>query len=237
MRLPRQRGEVDRVGRMEHAAGAHAGRRAPARERPASAARRCRRGPAPARAGACARFRAGPGRRRSSTTQQAAVVAVRHRAQRDAVLHRQADGVAHPQQVVAPVDAADLVQRLPAGAAVLRLVPGAEGQRGHAEFRAGHVLGAAQRQHARIGAPRAFVAARGAVDHADVGHAFAAQREGGGLAAHAGAGDQHVEHRRVAVGGFGGQHPGGRRQVDALEIGARLRRQACRAPPRRAGSR
>ena len=108
-------------------------------------------------------------------------------------------GVAHPQQVGQPVRGGDLVEALPALGAVLRLVPGAKGQRGKADVGAGQVLGRAQRVHARVGAPGTFAAARRTIDDAHVAHALAHQGEGGRLPAHAAADDQHVEHR-PAVG-------------------------------------
>ena len=160
-------------------------------------------------------------------------VRIAHAQQAHAVVHRQADGVAHPQQIVTPVDAADLVQRGPAGRAVLRLVPGAEGEGGHAQVGAGELLGAAQCEHARIGAPGTFVAARVGVDDADIAHALAQQRVAGGLAAHAGPHHQHVQHL-LAVRPRCGQHPIRRRVVEARQTSTRLQCQRLqgRAVPR-----
>ncbi len=168
-----------------------------------------------------------PARRLQRPAQQAGLVVPG--THRHPVVDRQADRLAHPQQVVAPVDPPHLVQGGPARLAMLRLVPGAEGQRRHAEVRSCEVLGTAKGDHARVGAPGAFLAARGTVDHAQVGHAFAQQRIGGGLAAHAGAGNQHVQHW-LAVGAVRGRHPVGRREVQPRQVGTRV---ACK--PRQRG--
>ena len=56
-----------------------------------------------------------------------------------------------------------------------------------------------------------------ALDDADIGDAFAQEAIAHGLAAHAGAHDQHVEHPlAVGAGAFG--HPVGRRVVQPREI-------------------
>ena len=79
-------------------------------ERPASAGARCPRGPAPARPCVRTRFR---GRALQPARRARVHRAVRARSAR-VILDRQADRVAHPQQVVAPQQRGDLVQRLPA---------------------------------------------------------------------------------------------------------------------------
>ena len=137
--------------------------------------------------------------------------------ERHAVLDRQVDDLPHPDEIIHPVEPQHLVELLPARGAVLRLVPGAEGEGGHAEIGAGEVLGRAQDRHARRGVPRAFLAVRIAVDHPDVADALADQIPACGLAAHAGADHQHVEHPlAVGTGAFG--HPVGRRIVQPGEI-------------------
>jgi len=83
------------------------------------------------------------------------------------------------------------------------------------------MLGRAQRVHARIGAPGTFAAALGTIDDAHVAHALPRQRERGRLSAHAGADDQHIEHR-PAVRPQGRGYPVGGREVHARKIAVRL---------------
>ena len=68
-----------------------------------------------------------------------------------------------PAQVVHPLQAWNLVERLPGGFAPLRDEPGAKTQRRQAEGRAQQFLGGAQCFHARGGGPWAFKVLRGAV--------------------------------------------------------------------------
>lgn len=114
-----------------------------------------------------------------------------------------------PAQVVHPLQARDLVERLPGIGAELRLEPGTEGQRGQAQCGAGQLLGRAQRFHAGGGRPRAFVALGRAVEHhrAD---AEMLERRRRDHARHASADDGDVQHglpvQRVRqCPGFGGQ--------------------------------
>ena len=99
-----------------------------------------------------------------------------HRHQCRAVLDCDADRIAHPQQVVAPVDPPRLVQSRPTFNAVLRLEPRAERQRRHAEIGARQRLRRAQDLHARVRPPRPFLAARIAIDRANIADALAHQR-------------------------------------------------------------
>ncbi len=108
------------------------------------------------------------------------------------IAHRQAQRCAIPAQIIHPARARNLVQRVPSGAAVLRLPPRAKRERWHAQIDRGDVLGRAQGLHARVGDPRAFLASRVFVDHQHVVYTLALQRERRAQAALAGADDDHV---------------------------------------------
>ena len=115
----------------------------------------------------------------------------------DLVLDRQAGRCAHPQQVAGPIQARYLVQLLPRLRAELRFMPGAVGERRHAQVRPGQVLRRAQRIHARKRSPGPFAPVRRAIDAAQVAHALAQERESRGLAAHATANDEDVRTLHV----------------------------------------
>ena len=104
---------------------------------------------------------------------------------------------------------------------MLRLVPGAERERGKSEVRPRQVLGRAQRIHARVGAPRSLASTPSAIDDARVAHAVAHQGKGCSLPAQSTADDEHVEHRS-AVRPRSGGHPVGGRKVHARQIVPRL---------------
>ena len=97
---------------------------------------------------------------------------------RRVVLDRQVEHPAVPDQVVHPSRAGDTKQRLPAIGAVLRLVPGAEGQRRHAQVDIGQMLRGPQHLHARKAHPGAFATGRIGIVDADIADAFAPQAEG-----------------------------------------------------------
>jgi hypothetical protein len=105
---------------------------------------------------------------------------------------------------------------------VLGFEPGAEGERGQAERRAGQRLGRAQRFHPRKGHPGALAAGRGAVEHACPLDAEQPQRRRRGEAAHAGADDSNVGDR-PALRRFAQRHPRLARQFQALQIPAQPR--------------
>ncbi|MNX40319.1 hypothetical protein D3C86_707010 [compost metagenome] len=109
------------------------------------------------------------------------------------VAHVQIQHAAIPAQVVHPLQAGNLVQRFPFGGAELRFEPGAEGQRGQAQGRAGQLLRAAQRFHAGGGGPRAFVAFGRLIEDGR-GNAQMRQRCGGSQAGHAAADDDNVQY-------------------------------------------
>ena len=111
------------------------------------------------------------------------------------VAHRQAGDMPEPVEIIGPVGAGDLHQRVPGRRTVAGFVPGLVGEARHVEVGPGEVLGAAQGRHARVAAPRALGTRRGAIDHQDVGHLRAQQSEGGRQAGLAGADDQHVQRR------------------------------------------
>ena len=94
-----------------------------------------------------------------------------------------------------PVLAADLVEPRPGLGTELRLIPGADGEGGGAEFRTGYVLGRPQRMHAGEAPPWSGKAGRAAVEDADVGDAFAQEAEGDRKTVLAAADDRHVQHR------------------------------------------
>ncbi len=79
--------------------------------------------------------------------------------------------------------------------AVFRFVPCPVREGSDAEVGAGEVLGRAKDFHAREGRPGTFASARFAVHAAEVAHAFAHQRERGGLSAHAAADDECIQQR------------------------------------------
>ena len=133
------------------------------------------------------------------------------------VLHRQPGRFPHPQEVGSPIQARDLVQLLPSCGAVLRFVPCAVRERGHAQVGPGEVLGGAQCFHARKRGPRAFAPDRRPIDAAQIAHALAQQRECRGLAAHPPADHERIQHR-LAVGSIGGRHPVGWRKIQPREV-------------------
>ncbi len=91
------------------------------------------------------------------------------------------------------------------------------------------MLGRAEGEHPRVGLPRPLAPRRRAIDHQHVIDPLAAQAEGGGEAALAGADDQHVEHMLARRAGAR-LDPGQDRVVEQREIGAhpfRQRGEAC----------
>jgi hypothetical protein len=120
-------------------------------------------------------------------------------------------------QVVVPGAGRDQAEAGEASGAVHRVVPRLEGETGDTEVGACLILGAAQRRHAGEAGPDPFPAFRRAVDHQDVAHAVADQREGDAEAGLASADDQHVERRLAAVQpGFHPVHARMRRHLDIL---------------------
>ena len=109
------------------------------------------------------------------------------------VMDLQVQHPAVPAQVVHPLQAVDLVQRLPGRGAELRLEPSPEGQRGQAQRRPGQLLGRAQRFHARRGGPGAFKTGRRLVVQGH-GHATVLQSSGQRQPGHAGPDDGHIGH-------------------------------------------
>jgi len=96
-----------------------------------------------------------------------------------------------------------------------RVVPRLEGETWDAKVRACLILGTAQRRHAGEAGPDPFPALWRAVDHLDVAHAVADQREGDAEARLAGAHDQHVERRFALIQtGFHPVHARMRRHLD-----------------------
>jgi hypothetical protein len=149
------------------------------------------------------------------------------------VSHRQRQHLPVPAQVVHPLQARDLVERLPGVAAELRLEPGAKGQRRNAERRAGEVLGAAQGLHARRRRPGAFEAGRCFVVGDDRDAALD-QRRGEGQSGHAGADDRDVGNGRAVV--LERRRPARRRQLQEGELVGEARlegREAARHGRRR----
>lgn len=132
------------------------------------------------------------------------------------IAHRQPQRRAVPAQVVHPGAARNLVQRVPAGSAVLRFPPGAEGERGHAQVDRGDLLGCAQRLHTCVGDPGAFLPGGVFVDHQHVMHALALQGEGRAQAALPGPDDDHVVH--VAGRVDARAHPGFAAVGEALQV-------------------
>jgi len=120
-----------------------------------------------------------------------------------------------PAQVVHPLQARNLVERVPGLAAPLGLEPCAEGERRHAQRGAGELLGRAQGLHARRGGPGALVVGGGAVQQHG-GHALLRQRHAGRQARLAGADDEHVDDGLPAVAA-GGQ-PGAGAPVEGQQV-------------------
>jgi hypothetical protein len=135
----------------------------------------------------------------------------------DLVLDGKAQHPAIPAEVVLPDGVGDLVERLPCLLPERGLVPGAEGQRGDAERRAGQRLGRAQRIHAGIGDPGSFAARRIAIDQPDVADAAQGQRARRRQAAHAGTDHRHV-YGPAAVRPHCRRRPGGGWQAEQGEV-------------------
>ena len=133
-----------------------------------------------------------------------------------AVSDRDADGVAHPQQIFVPEIARDLVELLPGLNAESCFVPGPHRQARDAEVRSGDRLRRAERVHPRIGRPGTFLPGRVAVEHDDVKHPFAHQAEGDGGAALTAADDDDAVHVLAVM--RAGLDPGPRRIADALQF-------------------
>ena len=123
----------------------------------------------------------------------------------DAIAHRQLQHAAVPLQIVVPGAGRYQTQAGEASGAVRRVVPRLEGEARDAEVGACLVLGAAQGRHAGETGPDPFPALRRAIDHQDVAHAIAHQREGDAQARLAGAHDQYIERRLALV--RPGRHP------------------------------
>ncbi len=139
------------------------------------------------------------------------------RSQLDAILHRQGQHLPVPDQIVHPHRARDLAESFPSHRAMLRLIPGAEGQVGDAEYRPGQVVRAAQRVHAGIGDPRAFAPRLGFIQHPQALDPLAAEGKAHDQAEHAAAGDDHVADQ-PAIGGARLRHPALRRVVQQPQI-------------------
>jgi hypothetical protein len=141
-----------------------------------------------------------------------------------AVQHRQCEHAAVPAQVLHPLQARDLVERVPLGAPELRLEPGAKGERRDAERGAGELLRTAQRFHPRGRRPWAFEAGRRFVQRDDR-HAAMNERRGAGQAGHPGADDRDVEHRLAGVLAHRG--PARRGQLQERELVGEARLEGC----------
>ncbi len=139
------------------------------------------------------------------------------------VPHIQVQHAAIPAQVVHPLQARNLVQRLPGLGPELGFEPGAERQRRQAQRGAGQLLGRAQRLHARRGGPGAFEAGGRLVEDGRV-DAQVRERRRRRQAGHAAADDGHVQHG-LAVD-MAGRHPvlGGKFQPGKVLAQARFQR-------------
>ncbi len=145
-----------------------------------------------------------------------AVVARPQRDERRVVAHVQVEHAPIPAQIVHPLRARNLVERVPRVAAVLRFEPGAKRQRGQPERGAGKLLRRAQRIHARERDPRAFVAGRRAIDHALVVDAEQPQFGAGREPRHPAADDRDVEHAHAVD--VARRHPRWRGQIEPAQI-------------------
>ena len=110
------------------------------------------------------------------------------------VAHVRREHLTVPAQVIHPLHAGDLVQRLPGLKAELRLEPRAKGQRRHSERGAGELFGRAQGIHAGGRHPRALDASGCAVEQ-DRRDPEKAQRNRGRHARHSGTDDGDLQHR------------------------------------------
>ena len=131
------------------------------------------------------------------------------------VVHLQVQHLAIPAQIVHPLQARNLVERVPFLDAELRFEPCAEGERRLAERGAGERLGRAQGFHARGRGPGAFKACGRAVEDGRI-HAQKTQRGRCGHAAHAAADDSDRQHF-LAVH-FGGRQPVLGGQIEPRQI-------------------
>jgi hypothetical protein len=135
-----------------------------------------------------------------------------------AIANCRARDLLEPVEIVGPCRARNAIECIEIGAAVQRLVPRAERERGIPELRPRERLRRAQLMHARDRSPDAGIAGCGAVDDLDASDAFAFKAVGDRQAALAPADDDDV-----VVGAGSRPHPVGRVAPDPAQRVLRLR--------------